>query len=109
MMDPSQTQAVPTLSSAQRYHLEVFGYVLLENTLDADFVGRLRAALLGLKEEFLVQPDLDTAKVRRCGVHQGGSWKVTRFFSGISPIRASLRWPRNWWEGRCVSRNPKRS
>ena len=73
MMDPSQTQAVPTLSSAQRYHLEVFGYVLLVNTLDADFVGRLRAALLGLKEEFLVQPDLDTAKVRRCGVHQGGS------------------------------------
>jgi hypothetical protein len=72
MTDLSQSDYVPALSAAERYHLEVYGYVVLENTLEDDLTARLREALLGLKGEFLAQSDLDAARVRRCGLHKGG-------------------------------------
>ena len=72
MTGQSQSKTFPILSASQRYHLDVYGYVVLEHTLDDDLTTRLRNALLGLKREFLAQPDLDTACVRRCRLHKGG-------------------------------------
>ena len=35
----------PALTPAQRYHLDVFGYVVVENTLSTDEVGTLLEAM----------------------------------------------------------------
>ena len=35
----------PALTPAQRYHFDVFGYVVVENTLTENEVGSLREAL----------------------------------------------------------------
>jgi len=72
MTGQSQSNDASALTASQRYHLEVYGYVVLEHTLDNDLTTRLRDALLGLKQEFLAQPDLDSACVRRCRLHKGG-------------------------------------
>ena len=49
----------PRLSPAQRLHLDVYGYVLLENVLTADEVAAMKAALYRLNAE----PDLDAHRV----------------------------------------------
>ena len=41
----------PALTPAERYHLDVFGYVIIENTLTADEVGRIKKALYDLRQE----------------------------------------------------------
>lgn len=56
----------PALTSAQRYHLDVYGYVVVENTLTADEVGRLREALQKLKRDFFASADPANALVRNC-------------------------------------------
>lgn len=43
----------PALTPAQRYHLDVFGYVVVENTLTAEEVGCLLAAMQKLKKDLL--------------------------------------------------------
>lgn len=43
----------PALTPAQRYHLDVFGYVVVENTLEADAVGRLLEAMQRLKRDLI--------------------------------------------------------
>ncbi len=54
----------PALTPAQRYHLDVFGYVVIENTLTADEVGLQLEAMQRLKKELLAAgPD---AFVRGC-------------------------------------------
>ena len=56
----------PALTPAQRYHLDVYGYVVVENTLDADQVGRTLEAMQRLKRELLAAPDPAKAVVRNC-------------------------------------------
>ena len=41
----------PALTPAQRYHLDVFGYVVVEKTLSEDETGRLLEALLRLRRD----------------------------------------------------------
>ncbi|MDA0337592.1 MAG: hypothetical protein O2782_20705, partial [bacterium] len=43
----------PALTPAQRYHLDVFGYVVIENTLTADEVGLQLQAMQRLKKDLL--------------------------------------------------------
>ena len=47
----------PPLTEAQRYYLEVNGYVVVENALSPDEVEQLKNALYGLSEKL---EDLDT-------------------------------------------------
>jgi hypothetical protein len=56
----------PALTPAQRYHLEVNGYVVIKNTLTSEEVGRLRDAMYRLKHDFLATPDPANAVVRNC-------------------------------------------
>jgi hypothetical protein len=54
----------PALTPAQRLHLAVYGYVIIENTLTADEVGRLREALQKLKRDLIATGDPANAVVR---------------------------------------------
>jgi hypothetical protein len=54
----------PALTPAQRYHLEVYGYVVIENTLSEAERGRLIEALQKLKRDFLATADPINALVR---------------------------------------------
>jgi hypothetical protein len=56
----------PALTPAQRYHLEVYGYVVVEKTLSADETGRLLEAMQRLKRDLLASGDPATARVRNC-------------------------------------------
>jgi hypothetical protein len=56
----------PALTPAQRYHLDAYGYVIVQNTLTTDEVGRLLEAMYRLKRDFLATPDPATAVVRNC-------------------------------------------
>lgn len=62
------TRPFPALTPAQRYHLDVYGYVIIENTLTADEVGRILDALQRLKRDFLETGDPANAVVRGCRV-----------------------------------------
>lgn len=55
----------PALTPAQRYHLDVYGYVVIENTLTADETGRIREALQKLKRDLIATGDPANALVRR--------------------------------------------
>ena len=60
----------PAMTPGQRYHLDVFGYVVIENTLTEEETGRLLEAMQRLKTALLaVEPD---AYVRGCrlGAHR---------------------------------------
>lgn len=54
----------PALTPAQRLHLDVYGYVIIENTLTADEVGRMREALQKLKRDLIDTGDPANAVVR---------------------------------------------
>ena len=56
----------PALTPAQRFHLDVYGYVIVENTLTSDECGRIREALQKLKRDFLATGDPANAVVRNC-------------------------------------------
>lgn len=56
----------PALTPAQRYHLDVFGYVVVENTLTEDEISRLLEAMYRLKRDFLGSEDPAKATVRGC-------------------------------------------
>ena len=56
----------PALTSAQRYHLDVYGYVVVENTLSQSEVGELLEAMYRLKRDFLATDDPAGAVVRGC-------------------------------------------
>jgi ectoine hydroxylase-related dioxygenase (phytanoyl-CoA dioxygenase family) len=58
----------PALTPAQRYHLDVYGYVVIENTLTEDETGRLLEAMQRLKRDFLATEDPARATVRGCGL-----------------------------------------
>ena len=56
----------PALTPAERYHLDVFGYVIIENTLTQEEVGSFLKALQKLKQDFLLEDDPANATVRGC-------------------------------------------
>ena len=56
----------PALTPAQRYHLDVFGYVVVEHTLTANEVGCLHDAMQRLKTDLLATGDPQNTKVRNC-------------------------------------------
>ncbi|NKB65701.1 MAG: hypothetical protein GKR89_01450 [Candidatus Latescibacteria bacterium] len=56
----------PALTPAQRYYLDVFGYVVVENTLSADETGELLQAMQRLKRDLLATGDPTKVKVRGC-------------------------------------------
>ena len=66
MTENEFTRPFPALTPAQRYHLEVYGYVLIENTLTTDENGRLLEAMLRLKRDLLATDDPAQARVRNC-------------------------------------------
>ena len=41
----------PALTPAQRYHLDVFGYVIIENTLNGEEVDRIKEAIYSLRHQ----------------------------------------------------------
>lgn len=56
----------PALTPAQRYYLDVFGYVVVEHTLTEAETGRLLEAMHRLKRDLLAADDPKTAVVRGC-------------------------------------------
>ena len=54
----------PALTPAQRLHLDIYGYVIVENTLTAEEVGRTREALQKLKRDLITTGDPANATVR---------------------------------------------
>lgn len=54
----------PALTPAQRFHLDVYGYVVVENTLTTDEAGRIRDALQKLKRDLIATGDPANAMVR---------------------------------------------
>lgn len=58
----------PALTPAQRYHLDVFGYVVVENTLTEHETGRLLEAMHKLKRDLLAADDPAKAVVRGCSL-----------------------------------------
>lgn len=65
MTDPTSfDRPFPALTPAQRYHLDVFGYVVIENTLTDEQVGLLLESMQKLKQELLAAED--GAFVRGC-------------------------------------------
>ena len=56
----------PALTPSQRYHLDVYGYVVVEKTLSDDLVSRLLEAMYRLRRDLQASPDPSTAVVRGC-------------------------------------------
>lgn len=54
----------PALTPAQRFHLDAYGYVTIENTLTPDLTGRILQALYKLKRDFLGTSDPTNATIR---------------------------------------------
>ena len=59
----------PALTAAQRWHLEVNGYVIVENVLDAVQVARIFEALQKLKAEFMAASDPWNTNIRNCHMY----------------------------------------
>jgi ectoine hydroxylase-related dioxygenase (phytanoyl-CoA dioxygenase family) len=59
----------PALTAAQRWHVEVHGYVVVENVFTADEVGRLYEALHRLKHDFFAHEDPWSARIRNCHIY----------------------------------------
>ena len=59
----------PALTPAQRYHLDVLGYVVIENTLTANEVGRLLAAMQRLKRDLEAAGEGDPVRGCRLSVN----------------------------------------
>jgi len=59
----------PALTAEQRYHFDVYGYVLIKNTLTSDKVKRLKNALLDLKKEFLKSSTPNETTIRNSKVN----------------------------------------
>ena len=58
----------PALTPAERYHFDVFGYVVVENTLSADETAMVLDALQSLKREFEATGDPTGTVIRNCRV-----------------------------------------
>lgn len=58
----------PALTPAQRYHFDVYGYVVIERTLTGDETARTLDALQRLKREFVASDDPTGVAIRGCRV-----------------------------------------
>ena len=58
----------PALTPAQRYHFDVYGYVVIERTLTDDETARTLDALQRLKREFVASDDPTGVAIRGCRV-----------------------------------------
>ena len=58
----------PALTPAQRYHFDVYGYVVIECTLTDDETARTLDALQRLKREFVASGDPTGVTIRGCRV-----------------------------------------
>lgn len=58
----------PALTPAQRYHFDVYGYVVIERTLTDDETARTLDALQRLKREFVASGDPTGVTIRGCRV-----------------------------------------
>lgn len=92
------------LTPAQRLHLDVYGYVLLENILAPDEVARMKDALYRLKAE----PDLDAHRVyvnrrRRSTTGPAQTWcsvtLATSATMGTRPTERGATTARPAWSG----------
>ena len=61
----------PALTPSQRYHLDVYGYVVTENTLSPDEVGRLHEAMQKLKRDLVEAGEPGVTYVRGCRLSAG--------------------------------------
>ena len=73
----------PPLPPAQRYHLEVYGYVVLENALSGDEVGRLKEALYRLFADLDALEDRGPNGPRVRGAFLGADKPCHRFAVNI--------------------------
>ena len=64
----------PALTTAQRYHLEVHGYVVVENVLTSQEINRLYDLMHELKAEFMARDDPWNATIRSAGIDGGDSF-----------------------------------
>lgn len=69
---PTFDRPFPALTPAQRYHFELYGYTIIENTLDAGEVGRLRDALHQLRAAIQALPQHGPE-----GPRSGGAYFLT--------------------------------
>lgn len=81
MSENQPSQPLPALTASQRYHFDVYGYVVIENTLTATETEALYQALHGLKREILAADDPTKAHVR--GAFMDGDLKHTFGFGHI--------------------------
>ena len=65
MTDDSFKRPFPALTPAQRYHLDVYGYVVVENALSEGETSRLLEAMQRLKHDLLATSDPACACVRK--------------------------------------------
>jgi hypothetical protein len=68
MTDDSFKRPFPALTPAQRYHLDVYGYIVVENALSEVETGRLLEAMQRLKRDLLASGDPASARVRNCSL-----------------------------------------
>ena len=47
-----QPSPFPALTPAQRLHIEIYGYVIIENVLSQEEVNGLKDALYGIEDDF---------------------------------------------------------
>ena len=73
----------PALTPAQRYHLEVFGYVVVENVLTTDEVTSLRDALYALRDGLLELEDPSVKGPRVNGAYMATDKPHHHFMANI--------------------------
>ncbi len=116
MSDDQTPERQHALTPAQRFHLEVNGYVVVEDVLGADEISRMLEAMQRLKCEFLASDDLTYTTIRRSSVKSDSqphhlhftvysrrtqpSWSTWR-------IRVLWRWQRNLQGVRCAWKSPR--
>ena len=54
----------PALTSAERYHFEVYGYVVIENSLTDELTNRIKNSLFKLKQDFIETGTPESSTIR---------------------------------------------
>jgi ectoine hydroxylase-related dioxygenase (phytanoyl-CoA dioxygenase family) len=68
---PTFERPFPALTAAQRYHFEVYGYTVVENTLKSDEIERCKDAVYHVREELLRLEDPGPNGPRHNGAYLG--------------------------------------
>ncbi|MCC7262471.1 MAG: phytanoyl-CoA dioxygenase family protein [Candidatus Latescibacteria bacterium] len=66
---PTFARPFPALTPAQRYHFELYGYAVIENTLSPEEVARLRGALYHLRDAIAALPERGPQGPRSAGAY----------------------------------------